>query len=418
MKHRKLASNKKADKKSSKQLKKEKIINELKRNAAKKIPIRENALTKLFPVNGKVLLTGGGKQFVERIGVETIRKAVYSVMLGENLRSQTEHLSRRRIAQISGALLAMVTQGYLTIDKFQEKMSSLALNQIENSKRSDTSQVWPAQWLLGLTGKSVQNVLRSDKKEFIDYVKEFDKAIIEAAHHCKEQIGDYSMTLGYVLDGKGKSVKLDWEGITRLTTAIGAQTLTIRGSDKSMYGKLFERLILGSFLTMLGFKRVDPKNNIETKNVFWLSDSTDNRESDATLLIEAGKIARFDIGFIGPGNSEISKDKLSRFSREMEIGGAKNSSTTFIIVDRLPQTSKTIDAARKIGAEIVQMSMQYWPQQLCKLLFKHFKFKHDLQKVDEKDLSAYLKKLIQPLPIQDFLSGVTLDEIEKENDSI
>ncbi len=38
----------------------------------------------------------------------------------------------------------------------------------------------------------------------------------------------------------GKKLELDWDGITRLTTAIGSQTLTIRGSDKSIYGKLFE----------------------------------------------------------------------------------------------------------------------------------------------------------------------------------
>jgi len=65
------------------------------------------------------------------------------------------------------------------------------------------------------------------------------------------------MQLGFVEDASGKRVRLNWKDIARLTTAIGSQTLAIRGSDKSMYGKLFERLILGSMLTILGYKRVN-----------------------------------------------------------------------------------------------------------------------------------------------------------------
>jgi len=48
-------------------------------------------------------LTGGGKDFIERIGVEATRRVIHHVMMGENLRQQTEPLTRRRVAQISGA---------------------------------------------------------------------------------------------------------------------------------------------------------------------------------------------------------------------------------------------------------------------------------------------------------------------------
>ena len=47
----------------------------------------KKSLDDLFPEPGRVLLTGGGKQFVERIGIEAIRHAVHSVMMGENLRT-------------------------------------------------------------------------------------------------------------------------------------------------------------------------------------------------------------------------------------------------------------------------------------------------------------------------------------------
>lgn len=134
-------------------------------------------------------------------------------------------------------------------------------------------------------------MLRSKSDALENYISDFEAAIEEAAGKCREDMGDIKMSLGFVEDSEGRRIELDWKGITRLTTAIGAQTLAIRGSDKSIYGKLFERLILGSFLTILGFERVNPVTNTKDAGVFWLSDSSDLRESDATLLVKRGKLA-------------------------------------------------------------------------------------------------------------------------------
>ncbi len=239
----------------------------------------ELSLNALFPANSRLLLTGGGKDFLERIGVEAARQVVLSVMRGENIRTQTEPLSRRRIAQISGGLLALFAQGMLKQENFSANLSALAVQQIISSRKSDNASIWPAQWLIGLTGKSVQNVLRSDPEAREAYLQEFEAAVAEAAAKCRADIGELSMTLGYAQDPQGRRVELNWKDMTRLTTAIGCQTLTIRGSDKSLYGKLFERLVLGAFLTILGFERVDPATNTRTEKVFWLSDSHDTRES-------------------------------------------------------------------------------------------------------------------------------------------
>jgi hypothetical protein len=72
-------------------------------------------------------------------------------------------------------------------------------------------------------------------------------------------------------------------------------------------------------LHILGFEYVTPPPH-KTSRVFWLSSREERRESDATLLYEAGKGVRFDIGFIGRGNPEISLDKVSRFEREISLG--------------------------------------------------------------------------------------------------
>ena len=372
------------------------------------------SLNDLFPEGGHILLTGGGREFVERIGIEAIRQAILSVMVGENIRTQTEPLSRRRIAITSGAVVALFARGCLEVAGFTDHLSEMAVQQIVTARRNDKASIWIAQWLLGLTGKSVQNVLRSNPEAIGRYVADFEAAIAEAAKRCRDEFGDIRMTLGFSEDSNGRRIELEWKDIARLTTAIGSQTLAIRGSDKSMYGKLFERLILGSFLSILGFEKVNPATNRKTSGVFWLSDSSDLRESDATLLFRPGKIARFDIGFIGIGNSEISKDKLSRYARELEMAGGRSSSVTFIIVDRLPRTGKTQMAAEQIGAEIVQMSMQFWAKELAQKLGSRLGVRHELQVMDDDAIGGYLAKKLLTMPVQDFLSGVSVEELEAD----
>jgi hypothetical protein len=371
-------------------------------------------LDDLFPLGSRVLLTGTGRQFIERLGVEAVRSVVLGVLMGENIRTQTEPLTRQRIAQLSGAVVALFAQGWLSNPNFTNDLSAIALQQLGSRKKKDQASKWLANWMLGLTSKSVQNVLRSKPGQVGNYITDFEKAVAQAAEKCRIDLGDLRVTLGYTEDPVGRRVELEWQDVIRLTTAIGSLTLTIRGSDKSMFGKLFERLILGSFLTILGFERVDPTTNTKTANIFWLSDQSDLRESDATLLVRPGKVARFDIGFIGSGNSEISKDKLSRYARKLETAGVSHSSTTFIIVDRLPKTLKTQQAAEEIGAEIIQMSMQHWPRELAIKLGERFSFIHPLQTMPDDQIRSYLQSQLAPIRIQDFLNTLTLPELSTE----
>ena len=368
----------------------------------------------LFPEDSKLLLTGGGKEFIERIGVDAARRVVLSVMMGENVRTQTEPLTRRRIAQVTGAMVALFAQGGLQVEDFSEHLSEMAVRQLAASPRNKIAAVWPAQWLLGLTGKSVQNVLRNSS-QFDAYIADFEAAVDEASAVLQAEAGDLRMSLGFV-EADGRAVELDWRDITRLTTAIGSATLTLRGSDKSIYGKLFEKLVLGSTLAVLGFERVDLRTNTKTSNVFWLSDSSDDRESDATLLLRPGKVARFDIGFIGPGNSEVSKDKLSRYARALEHAGAAHEATTFIVVDRLPQTGKTKKAAQSIDAEILQMSMNIVPRDLARRLETRFGFKHELQTMPEEQIRGYLAAKLAAVPITDFLTGVRAEDLAADTE--
>jgi hypothetical protein len=153
-------------------------------------------------------------------------------------------------------------------------------------------------------------------------------------------------------------------------TTIGAQSLAIRGSEKSLYGKFFEKLILGSVLSVLGFKFSETQSAQE--GTFWLS-QTDKRESDATVLWSSGKAVRLDIGFIGAGNSEITLDKVSRFSKHIEISGKQIDVTTVVIVDRVGTKSAVISLANDIDAHVVQMSNDDWVKELSEIFEATFK---------------------------------------------
>jgi hypothetical protein len=179
--------------------------------------------------------------------------------------------------------------------------------------------------------------------------------------------------------------------------------VAIRGSEKSTYGKLFERLVLGSLLSILGFEIVSPEQPEKLERVFWLSTRRERQESDATLLYGAGKGARFDIGFIGRGNPEISLDKVSRFERELQLGRSQWYMATIILVDCVGRRSRIARLAQEIGGTIIQMNMGYWPRQVAQVLHQEIGFEHELLTMEEAQIAAYLKSRLQKVPLQDFI---------------
>ncbi|HPH97874.1 MAG TPA: CfrBI family restriction endonuclease [Anaerolineaceae bacterium] len=364
-----------------------------------------------FPEKGKLVLTANGKDFIERLGVETARHVVLGVLKGENIRTQTEPLTRRRVAIATGAIIYLFARGWGEIDGFTDNLSELALEQMDNTSQSKKESFWPAQWLIGLTGKSIQNVLRSNPELRREYISDFNTAVEEASQRCQEDFGDISLNLGYFINEEYKQNirPLSWRDITRLSTAIGAATLTIRGSEKSTYGKLFERLIMGSVLSILGFEHVENGQSCKLEKVFWLSDSSDVRECDATIRLRPGKLVRFDIGFIGRGNPEIMKDKLSRYANEIEQNGSTYFSQTFIIVDKMPGTTKTLDSALKSGTEIVQMSMQYWALDLARKLKHRLNYDAEILSIPEAQINEYIEQKLRAIPILNFLNSVNFD---------
>jgi len=347
---------------------------------------------------GKQLSNYSGTEVIDRLGADVIKNVVTSILSGGNIRALTESLTRRRLNLSNATMLMLYLECMRNNNNFSRDLHKLVANELKNSKLDKESRIF-LNWLVGLTGKGIQNVLRSDEETFQEYITDLDNSLTKSVMESKSIFG----TLKAVITDKNNyDYRLGWKELSQIFTAVGAQTLTIRGSEKSMYGKYFEKLVLGSLLTILGFSLKD--NKIEKREkIFWLSDRQDKRESDATIIYKPGVGARFDIGFIGPGNPEVSLDKVSRFEREIEIENQKHYMSTIILIDRIGAKSRISDMAKKIDGNIIQMSMTYWVKEVVSVLHDKMSFNHTLLKLNGEESIAYINEHMEKINLKQFV---------------
>ncbi|OIO30715.1 hypothetical protein AUJ77_02825 [Candidatus Nomurabacteria bacterium CG1_02_43_90] len=351
-----------------------------------------------YPKKEKELLVSKGPEVIKKIGNEAVREAVFSVLSGENVRNSTEFITRRRLAISNGALLAMFLRGCNQDKDFLQNLSEKAVEELKVTKKKD--EKWILEWLLGLTDKAVQNILRDNPDELDNYRKKLDETLIDAVTDFEKNCGALEGNFKF----EGKDTQVSWTLIMKVFLAIGAQTLTIRGSEKSTYGKMFERLVLGSLLEILGFTLIDHNNPPDKlEKVFWLS-STEKRESDATIIIKPGQGIRFDIGFIGRGNPEISLDKVTRFEREMTFGRQTHYMGTYIVVDRIGEKSSIEELAKAVGGSIIQMSLAYWPRTIAELLKKDVGYEHPILKMKDAEMAQFLRKALDKVDVVKYVT--------------
>ena len=305
-------------------------------------------LSNLIPTDSLELVKYSGSNLIDRLGKDIISNVVLSVLCGDNIRNLTEGLTQRRILLMNASLFVTYLRALNSYENFTKNLSEIVTTEIKVRLSPDKKSY--LLWFLGLTGKSVQNVIR-ENTQLESYITTLDNNLSEIDADVESIYGDLELTV----KNEGIQHLLKWPDLLRCMLALGAQTLTIRGSEKSMYGKLFEKFVLGSTLSILGFKYIS-KDNVRNTNVFWLSERLDKRESDATVLLKPGAGIRFDIGFIGRGNTEVSLDKVSRYERVMERHNYRNSTITIILIDTIGERSRTETMAREIGGFIIQMS--------------------------------------------------------------
>jgi len=357
-----------------------------------------NSLTELISPKDIDLLSASGSQLVEQIGLDVVRGVVLDILKGKNLRDSTESLTRRRIATLNLATMELFIKGSANSKDFLNQLPKTATDILSKGNLSKVER-WLAQWILGLTDKAFQNVLRDDPDAIAGYRDRYIQICDEVIAARKTDKGTLQ---GEITINGNQKAQINWLWMTYLLNTIGAQTLAIRGSEKSAYGKLFEKLVLGSLLHILGFKQIIPPPQ-EYEKVFWLTSRNEKRESDATLLYELGQGVRFDIGFIGRGNPEISLDKVTRFEREISLCRSKFFMATIILVDRIGTNSRIERMAKEVQGTIIQMSAGYWPKQVAQVLNKTLGFKHDLTRMNDSEIEKYLQNAMRKVPLEQFI---------------
>lgn len=354
-------------------------------------------LSSLIPSDSLDVVNYSGSDLIDRLGKDIISNVVLSVLCGDNIRNLTEGLTQRRILLMNASLFMTYIKALSSFEDLSKNLSGIVASEVKMRLSSEKKRY--LLWFLGLTGKSVQNVIR-EQSQFERYIKDLDKNLSEISKDISERYG----SLNLKATNDGMNYLLQWPDLLRCMLALGAQTLTIRGSEKSMYGKLFEKFVLGSTLTILGFDYISKDDHGNT-NVFWLSERLDKRESDATALLKAGYGIRFDIGFIGRGNTEISLDKVSRFERVMERNGYKSNTITIILIDTIGERSRIEDMARNIGGYIIQMSGTYWVHELAETIKESFPFyQNPLLNMTKEQSLSYLKQVMPNINLSQFLT--------------
>ena len=349
----------------------------------------------LIPEAAPELLKSKAADFVESHTTD-IREVVTNILCGGNVRDLTEALTRKQLALANSSLVLTYLNACCFADELPEDLVRFAARSLKQSDLTPEEKSYSRN-IIGLTKKSADNILRGDSGAMERYLDKFDSELRQAAEEAERPYG--------ALEGeiriKGENMELSWPLLLRVFVAVGAQTLSIRGSQKSMYGKLFEKFILGSLLTILDFSHAAAGTS--DVMIFWLSDAADKRESDATALLRPGTGVRFDIGFIGKGNSEISLDKVSRFGAVMETGGIEHKMSTIIIVDSLGAGSKVPALAEEIGGEIVQMSRPAWVRDVAQALKDKLDYDHAILQMSDGDALRFVRQKAQEIPLKNFL---------------
>ncbi len=363
------------------------------------------ALTSLLSDKATALLSHSGADYIEREGIEATRETILDVFLGQNVRSSTEKLTRDRIVRLGLGVTALFYQGVERWPRFLERLPYVAAHNLVEGGLSKPER-WLNLWMLGLTNKGFQNVLRDDPQNLESYCDQYVETCQEAAQEIKSRYAQAA----WLRDE-------NWLLDAFLQNTIGALTLTIRGSDKSTYGKLFEKLVLGPLLHVLDFDFARPAEAEGREGVYWLS-STQKRESDATLIYEDGQAVRFDIGFIGRGNPEIVLDKLTRYRRRMQLGHERYMLDTIIIADRIGTRSNIPDLAEEVGGQVVTMETRHWPREIARCLHRLYGFEHPLLALPDPDAVQYMHERLATAPIRRYLRIAEGEEDMQEDEFV
>ncbi|CAI2554575.1 hypothetical protein AKUH3B209X_01100 [Apilactobacillus kunkeei] len=288
------------------------------------------------------------KDYIDAVGDNVISDNLKSIILnGSNYRLITEDQVKSKLVLANQEVTKMIDRipsDYLNRKNIKYFFLLLGMEIIINTKSS--KEYILSLWLLGLTSKGLDNIVGNSYSELYEY--------------CM----NHYISSTKIVEEANERGNLSFRDFVKFL-CIDFQALTIKGSMKSMAGKLFERLILGTSLSILGFEfksTAIPTEDYDkyadhSNPIFWLSSKEDNdgREKDATILFKK-KIINIDIGLIGKGNPEIINDKITRYRDTVKRNHIDIASEHTIVIAGEKNDGQTItQAAREAHATVIEI---------------------------------------------------------------
>ncbi|MBJ4848222.1 restriction endonuclease, partial [Salmonella enterica subsp. enterica serovar Derby] len=163
---------------------------------------------------------------LDKFGTDVFKKVVYDVLTGKNVREFTEILTRTRLLESNLSFFDFF------VDKMKEGITPKQLYLYAKNALSNKSYVKSNQpileWMVMMTNKQTQNVLRDEHGDGFDRLAlRTQEEILKIKNGYEDKIGEISIG--------GQKVSL--EDFCYIILSLGSQTLTIRGSEKSLHGK-------------------------------------------------------------------------------------------------------------------------------------------------------------------------------------
>ena len=177
------------------------------------------------------------------------------------------------------------------------------------SYKSDKRAGYLQFWLAGLSKKTAVNI-GADKEDYPEFFNKLRIMCRDSSDALHPSFPRLLVTLDIDEDDETKIIQD--ELLIHLLLTIGHVTLSIRGSNKSFWGKNLEGSLLKTALTILG---LEYEKHFEV-NVKGDDNGEDWREMDARVYTkEPNAFIPIELGLIGEGNPEITSDKNERIGK-------------------------------------------------------------------------------------------------------
>lgn len=170
-------------------------------------------LSNLIPADSLDLVNYSGTELIDRLGKDIISNVVLSVLCGDNIRNLTEGLTQRRILLMNASLFMTYVKALSSFEELSDNLSDIVASEVKTKLSPEKKRY--LLWFLGLTGKSLQNVIR-EQSQLERYIKDLDKNLTEISRDISTRYGDLKLTAV----NEGMEYLLQWPDLLRCMLAL------------------------------------------------------------------------------------------------------------------------------------------------------------------------------------------------------